>query len=270
MGGLGGKDGPPASYHWTAPSIIPPLIPWLAILALLMVKPNRCAQAWLIWAPLGALAFLAGMLPRYLDWLPAPLNQVYGDLTLLLGFGLAASWLLGSYLGPRHRALTFLGLLLVAGAFGGIWFGFSEDLSAADPQTWLVAIIGGMGVFVLALGLILAALFCRKRYRPMRLCGCALGMFLGLWSLIAAPFVIFALVANHGPSDWVSNLLLPLLGVVAATFLPVAAFLFLSFGNGFYRSRLQRLLKLGLESAAPPMIPSSAEVPTEVRTGAAT
>ena len=45
LGGLGVKQGPPAFYSWTMPSLMPLALPWLALLALLMLPPNRTGQA---------------------------------------------------------------------------------------------------------------------------------------------------------------------------------------------------------------------------------
>ena len=39
--GLGATDGPPVVYHWTPPNPFPRLLPWLATLVLLLLKPNR-------------------------------------------------------------------------------------------------------------------------------------------------------------------------------------------------------------------------------------
>jgi len=125
-----------------------------------------------------------------------------------------------------------------------------------------VAIIGGMGALVFALALTLAGRVCRRRYRPARLCLMILLMMLGLWALIAAPFVVVIFFSPNGASGFVQNLLLPLFGITGVTFVALAPFLLLSFGNGFYRTRLKNLLKLGLEPAAPPIIRQPLEVLT--------
>ena len=110
------------------------MIPWLAILGLFLLKPNRCAQAWWIGVPLTSLAAMTTLLPRFFAWLPSPLNQVYADLVFVLAFGLAAAWLTAPRFGSRHRVVTFLGLLLVIGVFGLVAFAFSQDLSATRPR----------------------------------------------------------------------------------------------------------------------------------------
>ena len=121
----------------------------------------------------------------------------------------------------------------------------------------MTGIIGGMSTFVLALGLTLAGLICRKHYQPVRLCAWSLALFLSLWSLVAAPFLIGALIsalaANSGPSNVLRDFGGPLCGIVGVTFAALAPFLLLSFWNDFYRERLRSLLKLGLPPQPPPV-----------------
>ena len=38
LGGLGSKQGAPVVYDWVVPSLMPQVLPWLAILALLTVE----------------------------------------------------------------------------------------------------------------------------------------------------------------------------------------------------------------------------------------
>jgi hypothetical protein len=196
------------------------------------------------------------------------LNQVYADLVFVLSFGMAAAWLMAPRLGLRHRVVTFLGLLLVMGVFGLVAFAFSQDLSATDPEVWLTGIIGGMSTFFLALGLTLAGLICRKHYRPVRLCAWSLALLLGLWSLVAAPFLIVALIsalaANNGPSHVLRDFGGPLCGIVGVTFAALAPFLLLSFWNGFYRERLRNLLKLGLQPQPPPLTQPTPAIPANL------
>jgi hypothetical protein len=45
LGALGSKDGLPVAYDWALPGVAPLLLPWLVILGLLTLKPNRCASA---------------------------------------------------------------------------------------------------------------------------------------------------------------------------------------------------------------------------------
>lgn len=84
----------------------------MGILCLLVFRPNRSAQAWWIWVPLGCLAGVAGRLPSILVSLPSSMLGIFQEALGVLAFGLAAVWLVSTYLGPRHRFVTFLGFLL--------------------------------------------------------------------------------------------------------------------------------------------------------------
>ena len=115
LGGLGAKQGAPVVYDWVRPSPLPQVLPWLAILALLMLKPNRCASAWWIWVPLACVGAVASAPQSVLELLPSSQFEIFLDLIGAMGFGLAAVWLLSSYLGGKHRMLAFLGILLAQG-----------------------------------------------------------------------------------------------------------------------------------------------------------
>jgi len=97
-GGLGATQGPPLTYHCAAPNLMPELLPWLALLALLALKPNRCWSAWWIWLPLACL--LAGLHCLQLGFhqrAPGFPNEALiatFSVPCALGFGLAATWLL--------------------------------------------------------------------------------------------------------------------------------------------------------------------------------
>ena len=68
------------------PALAPLLLPWLAMLGLLALKPNRCAAAWWIWLPLGCvIAFTLALLPV----LPSGAN-FFLDVIAALAVGLAA------------------------------------------------------------------------------------------------------------------------------------------------------------------------------------
>ena len=57
-----------------------------------------------------------------LELLPSSQFEIFLDLIGALGFGLAAVWLLSSYLGWKHRMLAFLGILLAQGGFSVLAF----------------------------------------------------------------------------------------------------------------------------------------------------
>ena len=93
LGGLGAKQGVPVGYDWVQPSLMPQVLPWLAILALLMLKPNRCASAWWILVPLACVGGVASLPEPVRQLLPSSQFEIFLELIGALGFGLAAVWL---------------------------------------------------------------------------------------------------------------------------------------------------------------------------------
>ena len=117
LGGLGTKQGPPVAFVWTMPNLLPLLLPWLVVLALLALPSNRNARAWWIWVPLAALALLGGGLGAAADALD---NEAFGyslQAAFAAAFGLAAVWLLGAGLA---RCWRVLGIVLTALAFAAV------------------------------------------------------------------------------------------------------------------------------------------------------
>jgi hypothetical protein len=118
---LGATEGPAISCSWTEMGLAPRLLPWLAILALLALKPNRGWASWWIWVPLAVLAAGAHWLQAALPGSPGngfgEASEILLDMPVALGFGLAVLWLLASHLGHHNRFGTFLGSLAVLAAF---------------------------------------------------------------------------------------------------------------------------------------------------------
>jgi len=249
LGGLGAKDGLPVEYNWVLPGVGPLLLPWLAVLGLLALKPNRRAAAWLIWLPLGgvvALMAMPNLLPSHGDFLL--------DSTAALVFGLAAVWLLSNYLHRSHRALTFLCILFTLGGASllGLMAHQGWNLLEADAlPTGLLLIVG---VLATTVALALDGWICRRRYRPV---GVYLWLFLLLiviWLALTAPFFLFALVASSGSIAW-SEFFVPVLGMAVGNFALLLPFLILSSASSFFRERLQMLLHLQTE-IPPQLIPT--------------
>ena len=213
MGGLGATEGPPVAYNWTTAGLGSRLLPWLAILALLALKPNRGWAAWWIWLPLAVLAagnyWLLHTLQRTSGNGPGEAVEIFLDVPVAWGFGLAALWLLASHLGRHHRLRTVLGSLAVLAI--SIVFSFSATAGwgpMAEPLASLLdprhcAATANVGVMalpllvplvllapVVAAALALCGLACRGRHRPI-----------GLWfwlvlSLLAGWIVMSALICG--------------------------------------------------------------------------
>ncbi len=247
LGVLGSRDGSPVTYNWALPGIAPLLLPWLALLGLLTLKPNRCAGAWLIWLPLACvIAFTLAPPPN----LPAGTN-FFLDVIGALAVGLAAVWLLSNQLQRQHRLLTFLCVLLALAGFSVLAAVAKQGLSLWTIESLQIGIVLAIGVLATSVALSVHGLICRGRYHPL---GLYLWMFFLLaviWLVIAAPFFLFALIASGGRIAW-SEFFVPVLAAATVNFATLLPFLVLSSASPFFRERLKALLHVKLE--APPVI----------------
>jgi hypothetical protein len=266
LGGLGDTEGPPVTYNWTAAGLISPLLPWLAILALLALKPNHGWSAWWIWLPLACLAAgwhcLELVLQSSNTGLPKGMLEIILDVPVALAFGLAALWLLASHLGRRHRFGTFLGSLLILVVFTVFSFaaaagwntGLEPVMSLLDPRRCsATAGAGEMALPFLVLPLVLAlvvaaamflcGLACRWRHRPWWLC---LWLFLSLPTAWVAVSALLHALCRMASPDSVNFDLLLVLGpfMVALIFATLLPFLVLSRVNALFRERLKNLFHL--------------------------
>jgi hypothetical protein len=260
LGGLGPKQGAPVAYDWVAPSILPQVLPWLAILALLMLKSNRCGSAWWIWVPLGLVGGAACAPESLLNYLPPSQLEMFLELISALGFGLAAVWLLAGFLGWKHRLLAFVGVLLALGAFGSLAYLIRQGWEGIGGETLQIGIFLAASALVISVALILAGLVCRGRYGWLRLSLWLVAALVVLWLLVIGPFFVVAVISSGGNVPLLA--LLPVVGVASGiTFGVLLPFLLLSFANGFYRERLKALLHLGGASAPPVITPPLAAAP---------
>ena len=246
LGALGSTEGQPVIYNWVPLGLGPLVLPWLAILGLLALKPNRRAAAWWIWLPLGCVIAFTVALPPVL-----PSGASFAlDIIAALAFGLGAVWLLSDYLRRPHRFVTFLCLLLALAAFSALAFVPRQDWDFS-AEMMVSGILLAAGVLVSAAALSLVGLICRGRCRRVGIYGWLLILLVAIWLVIAAPFCVFALLTSGGPGGW-SDFIAPVLGVVMVQFATMLPFLILSSASPFYRERLKALLRL--EPETPPMI----------------
>ncbi len=128
--GLGDNEGPAVVHRWTAANPLPVLLPWLGVLLLLLLRSNRTASAWWIWAPLGGVAGVSSLLPSVLASWPSNELGFFEELVVAIAFGLAAAWSVLNHLRRRGRFVTVLGFVLVL-----LGSGFSIMLISA-PAFW--------------------------------------------------------------------------------------------------------------------------------------
>ncbi len=262
MGGLGTKQGEPVVYEWAAQSAVPALVPWLAILALLGLKKNRCAAAWWVWVPLICVGG-AGLVPQsLLGFLPNSQFEIFLQLGSALGFGVAAVWLLAGNLEAKHRVLAFFGILVAQVIFSAMAFAFGLGMDSDTAPLLVPLSLAGL---VIAAALSLAGLLCRGKYGALgwlRLSLWLLAMLALVWLLIIGPFFFYARLMSGGNIPATAVMAVELVAVTV-TFCSLLPFLVLAFMNPFYRERLKGLLHLDVQAppVVPPPAPDAAETP---------
>jgi hypothetical protein len=255
LGGLGAEEGPPVVLAYTPPSLLPQLLPWLAILALLALKSNRSPSAWLIWLPLAAVL---GISAGVLAWLDLP-QSGRGLLELIrnaLVFGMAAVWLLAPHLRGRHRLLTLLNITLAQAGFSlGTYLvqgGLEESWGEGLPGLFALAMLS----LTLAVAITLAGLVCRRHHHLPRFLLWLAVCLVGTCFLVNTPFFIIAAVVSGGSIPLAQYVAVTLLaaGIILGMMLP---FLVLAAAAPLFRQRLQNLL----HTDEPPLIPGNSPAP---------
>ncbi len=239
--GLGADEGAPVIFHWTLPSIVPPALPWLALLGLLALPSNRHWRAWWVWAPafgMAALAALAAALRNHNE--PA---AAIAQMAAAGSFAVAAVWLVGRAPGDRPRrwldlllqSSTFVAVALLAFFVTPLW----QELW--EVRQWVPGLLGYTVLFWTVCGLVLAgslhltAITCR-RFGWLRLCVILALWLLTLWSA-AAGLLAAALALAGEYFEWLD--LARVLGTVfAASCAVLAPYLMLSAANRFYGKRM--------------------------------
>jgi hypothetical protein len=252
LGGLGSKEGTPVAYTWAPSNVLPYVLPWLAVLLLLLLKRNRCAQAWWVWLPLlGVTALQLGLRPVF-DFVPSNPLEAMGDLITALAFGFTAVWLVSPYLGHKPRILAFLGILATCGIFGAAVYAVRSEWGENSLEAVGFLAFLAFSALLLALAITLASLMCRHRYGPLRFLLWLIGWLVAGWLVVASPFFLFALASGAASDAPVLGLLSGILALASGTFLIVLPFLLLAFANTFYRERFLELLQL--PGAQPPAV----------------
>jgi len=254
--GLGEDQGVPVIFRWSGPNLMPLLIPWMLILGLLALPPNRRGQAWWIWVPVVAISGAAWG-ARQLAATSGPTEEIVGVIGLLgssAALGLAAAWLLGHLLQGQVRGVVFVGLLLITAVMGLINILVSQEV---DPLGAGVMGVGtGIASFGLALSITLAGLCCRRCYSWGRLTVWVAIWLVGGWLVAMVPFSVMLwiqvprFIGPCAPFLWG--------GLVGGlSFLVLLPFLVLARVNGFYGQRLAGMLGLSLggdAAAQPPVL----------------
>jgi hypothetical protein len=254
LGGLGAKEGVPISCQWTPPSLVPSVLPWLAVLLLLLARPNRCGRAWWIWLPLGCVAAAEHGLKSAFNFLPSGTADVFLGLAGSLAFGVAAVWLLAPQLARSHRILTFLCFAPTLAGFSFFSFLARQDWDEGGAAMALGMLVPlAISVFVISLAMTLAGLACRGRYRPLGFYLWLLASLFVVWLVVVAPFFVFAVIVSGGELAW-SEFFIAILVLTAAGFGILLPFLVLASANSLFHERFKRLL-IAKRETPPPVLP---------------
>ena len=248
LGGLGANEGPPVFQVWRgmrsnlAAVFFPRAVPWLAVLGLLLFKPNRCRQAWWVWLPLLAIAGLGLGAGKYAWASDTEMRETFQSMVMALGFGWAGLLLLATSAAWPRRLGRFgcllFGLSIVA--LPGLAFSRNWGQGMFSDLTDLVSgVLLQFLVFGLAAALSLAGWSVRRRFTVPRLLGrCALWLIV-VWLVLAIPC---ATLNALGRGEALPGVLVTV-GMASLVSLVVALpFLALAAANSLYRQRLQQLV----------------------------
>jgi hypothetical protein len=173
------------------------------------------------------------------------------DAAVALVFGLAAVWLLATYLRRGYRLLTALGVLLVLGGAGSLEL-LPKQSQGLFSGEWVVQVfILGFGALASSVALLLAGWFCRRRFSPIKLYVLVLVSLPAVWLALTAPVFLVALSTSGAPIAW-AEFLLPVVAVTGANFALLLPFLILSSANSLFRERLKLILHV--QPPAPPAL----------------
>jgi len=245
LGGLGARDGTPVEYDWVLPGFAPLLLPWLVILGLLALKPNRRAAAWLIWLPLVFASVIISLLPA-----ADPGGRFFVLAGSGMAYGLAAVWLLAVQLRKGHRATTALWVLWAVCAFGAVKVALGQAGDAVTGELMPQLILLGVGALVSVAALFISSWFCRRRFGAFRLLVCLLVSFLACWLVVGAPFFLVSQVNSGWELSWL-DFFGPVGAVALGIFALLVPYVLLSAASPFFHQRLRVLLHA--QPAPPPL-----------------
>jgi hypothetical protein len=239
--------------------VLPELLPWLAVLCLLMLKANRTAKAWWIWVPLAGVAVSEVAARALIEFVPSEILNLFCLTFDSLGFGIAGAWLLAPLLNHRLRFLVFLKMLGAVLAMSGLVY-LAQDWDEPGLGMGFLVFVGAC-VLAAVTGLNLAGLVCRRQYRPISVMLWVLVFIAAVWFVISVPFFVFAMVMSGGGRQWM-EFGVAILIFCGLTFGMMLPFLVLAFANGWFHERIKQLLHLGV-AANPPPIPDAPPVLNE-------
>lgn len=238
-------------YEWPIYRHFASLLPMVVLLALMLLKPNRTAKAWLIFVPIAVGAAIFYLPAAALAILSVSTGSPFGGMSWLLG--LAALWLLGDRFAGMRKRWAFPFAAFVVTAFALV----EAIMRGHDPFALAFTIIPAV---MPLLALVLAAFWCRKRfsgprYVGMLACACATIVFIGV---VASTLFFLISMGTLRPSMLFSLLVgVPMLTAIGALliFVFLLPFVLLSLKCLFYRQRFVAALRLPA-APVPPAVPA--------------
>ena len=248
LGGLGANEGPPVLQRWSGMSgnlsavLSPRVVPWLAILGLCLLKPNRHGQVWWVWLPLFVTAGLGPGFARCAWPSDQESREIYQSLLMALGFGWAGMLLLAPAAPWPRRLGRFAGLLLGLGVFALLGLAFGRDWGQgifSELTDMACAVMLQFMVFGLAAALSFAGWFTRRRFTTPAFLGWTVLWLILVWLALAVPYAALNVLGG-------SQALVAVLAIAGSgsliSFVVTLPFLVLAAANPLYRQRLQQIV----------------------------
>ena len=248
LGGLGANEGPPDFLMWSgmrshfSAAFSPRVVPWLVILGLFLLKPNRCRQAWWVWLPLLAVAGLGLGVVKCI-WPPdEESRETVQSMLMALGFGWAGMLLLAPLAHYPRKLGRFGCLLLGLGLFALLGLAFGRDWGKgmfSEITDVVCAVLLQFLVFALAAALSLAGWSVRRRFANWGFLGWVLLWLILVWLTLTIPC---AALSAPGRAEALAGVL-AIAGLASlVSFVVTLPFLALGAANPLYRERLRQLV----------------------------
>ena len=238
-------------YDWKFYYNLPAMGLWVVlVLAIVLVKDNRNIRALAVLIPL-AVVYLGWMVLGLLLGMDSSAKSLFDQVAASLAIGLAVLWLLGHKIGKRNRFISFLLAFIIMAVVAAVGMLSYGGLNISQ-EAIVGAILFGVLMLAMLVGIVMAGVCCRKRYGPWRFM-----LWLGLWTvagglvLVLVYFVVIMLIFRIGGGLDMEMLIrmLPqmlIAGVVvgAISYGLVIPYMVLAFRSKLYRERFYGCLRL--------------------------